>query len=256
MTARDLAGEASALRALHEPGRPLVLPNVWDAASARAVHNAGFPVVATSSAAVAGSLGFVDDDIAPAAEMLAAAARIAAAVDVPVTVDAEAGWGLEPVELVAALIDAGAVGCNLEDTDHRGSGLTDPPVQADYLAGVRDAAEAAGVPLVVNARIDVFERAADGADGEELFAEAVDRARTYLSAGADCVYPISLHDPSAAARFCAAVGGAAVNLLGSWTPAAGRITVADAAAAGAARVSFGPDLWRATLRHLDVLLRL
>ena len=99
----DLQSRCDVLRSLHRPGAPLLLPNAWDAATARAVVAAGFPVVATTSGGVAGTLGYEDHEGAPGDEMLAAAARIARAVDVPVTVDAEAGYGMEPAELVAAL---------------------------------------------------------------------------------------------------------------------------------------------------------
>src|SRR4051812_49589147 len=112
----DIQSRCDLLRSLHRPGDPLLLPNVWDVATARAVVAAGFPVVATGSVAVAAALGY-EDHHAPADAMLAAAARIANAVEVPMTVDAEAGYGMEPGELVAALRGAGAAGCNLEDSD-------------------------------------------------------------------------------------------------------------------------------------------
>src|SRR5947199_5134161 len=99
----DLQSRCDLLRSLHRPGAPLVLPNAWDVASARAVVAAGFPIVATTSGGVAASLGYEDHEGAPADEMLAAAARIISAVEVPVTVDAEAGYGMEPTKLVAAL---------------------------------------------------------------------------------------------------------------------------------------------------------
>ena len=135
MTATDdLAGRCELLRSLHRPGTPLVLPNAWDVASARAVVAAGFPVVATTSGGVAATLGYEDHEGAPASEMLAAAARISRGVDVPVTVDAEGGYGMEPAELVAALRDAGAAGCNLEDSDHARGTLRDPAEQAGPLA--------------------------------------------------------------------------------------------------------------------------
>src|SRR5919109_4994272 len=108
MAQAELNGRCDALRSLHVPGDPLVLPNAWDAASANAVAAAGFPVVATTSAGVAAALGYEDHQGAPAEEMLAAAARIARSVEVPVTVDAEAGYGMQPAELVAALRAAGA----------------------------------------------------------------------------------------------------------------------------------------------------
>ena len=258
---------AAVLRELHVPGRPLVLPNIWDVTSAGAVVDAGYPALATSSAAVAAVLGYGDGQEAPVAEMFAAAARIARAVSVPLTVDCEAGYGLGPAELAESLLATGAVGCNLEDTDPTTGGLVDADRQADYLAAVR---AAAGDRLVINARVDVFIHDPD-ADPANALPEALRRADRYLQAGADCVYPILLHDPVIAAQFCAQVGPAAlpvqaagaapalphppaVNLLGSYAPAPGRISLIDAAAAGAARVSFGPDLWRAATRALGMLI--
>src|SRR5262244_782485 len=116
--ATDLESRCDLLRSLHQPGTPLLLPNAWDVATARAVVAAGFPAVATTSGGVAATLGYEDHEGAPAEEMLAADARIVRGVDVPVTVDAEAGYGMGPAELVAALRAVGAAGCNLEDTDH------------------------------------------------------------------------------------------------------------------------------------------
>src|ERR1700754_3214427 len=133
----DLQSQCDLLRSLHRPGAPLVLPNAWDAATARAVVAAGFPGVATTSAGVAATLGHEDHEGAPADEMLAAAARIARSVEVPVTVDAEAGYGMEPAALVDALRSAGAAGCNLEDTDHIAGTLRDPDRHAEWLSAVR-----------------------------------------------------------------------------------------------------------------------
>src|SRR6478609_2368660 len=120
----DLTAQAELLRELHH-GELLVLPNVWDAASARIVVEAGFPAVATASAAITAMLGYPDGEGTPWAEMFAAASRVARAVSVPVTVDAEAGYRLAPRELVDRLLEIGAVGCNLEDSDHRNGGLID-----------------------------------------------------------------------------------------------------------------------------------
>src|SRR5215216_444213 len=152
----DLQSRCDLLRSLHRPGAPLLLPNVWDVATARAVVAAGFPVVATSSGGVAATLGYEDHEGAPGDEMLAAAARIARSVEVPVTIDAEAGYGMEPAELVAALRSAGAAGCNLEDTDHTAGSLRDPDRHAQWLRAVRQAAADDGYRLVINARVDVF----------------------------------------------------------------------------------------------------
>src|ERR671919_1325638 len=128
----DLQSRCDLVRSLHRPGAPLLLPNAWDVATARVVAAAGFPVVATTSAGVAGALGYEDHEGAPGDEMLAAAARIARGVEVPVTVDAEAGYGMEPAELVPALRSAGAAGFNLEDTDYAAGGLRDPGRHADW----------------------------------------------------------------------------------------------------------------------------
>src|ERR671930_2485810 len=128
----DLQSRCDLLRSLHRSGDPLLLPNAWDVATARAVVAAGFPVVATTSAGVAATLGYEDHEGAPGDEMLAAAGRIARGVEVPVTVDAEAGYGMEPAELVAALERAGAAGCNLEETDHAAGTLRDPPEHAAW----------------------------------------------------------------------------------------------------------------------------
>lgn len=228
----ELKTQADLLRDLHR-GTMLVLPNAWDATSAAAVAEAGFPVVATSSAAVAEVLGHRDGEQAPWREMFAAAARIAAAVPVPVTVDAEAGYGLEPHQLVAELLGAGAVGCNLEDTDHRAGGLVDAEAQADWLARVRAAADEAGVPIVINARIDVFLPSSGIRDPLD---EAIRRGRRYLEAGADCVYPIGLTSRDDLERLVAE-GPVNGNTSDS-------LDLAALASLGVARVSFGPRFHR------------
>ena len=229
-----MSGTAEALRALHQPGKPLVLANIWDAASAKAVVEAGFPAVATSSGAVAESLGYQDGQDCPVTEMFAAAARITRVVPVPVTVDAEAGYGLAPDDLAARLLAAGAVGCNLEDTVHPGRTLADPRAHAEYLAAVRAAGD-----LVINARVDTFLRAPAGATERDVLPDAVDRARAYLAAGADCVYPILVRDPAVIADFTAAVAPAAVNVIA----VPGGPSIAELAELGVARVSMGTGLW-------------
>src|SRR6186713_1866961 len=201
----DLQSQCERLRSLHRPGDPLLLPNAWDVATAKAVVAAGFAVVATTSAGVAPALGFADHEDAPADEMLAAAARIARGVDVPVTVDAEAGYGMRPAELVAALRGVGAAGCNVEDTDHAAGGLRDPDRHAEWLGEVRRAASEDGYGLVINARVDVFLgpllAGAGPGTQDELVPEALRRAQAYLAAGADCVYPIGLWETDALRHF-------------------------------------------------------
>jgi 2-methylisocitrate lyase-like PEP mutase family enzyme len=242
----DLTAHADLLRGLHH-GTVLVLPNAWDEASAELVAGTGFPVVATSSAAMADALGHPDGEQAPWKEMFAATARIARAVPVPVTMDAEAGYGLEPREFVAELLDAGATGCNLEDTDHRSGGLVDAAAQADRLAQVRAAADEAGVPIVVNARIDVF-LPAGGIPEPDRLAEAVRRGRLYQAAGADCVYPIGGSTTENLRRIVADVPGP-VN--GNTTDA---LDMAALASLGVARVSFGPRFYRQGLAGMRAAL--
>jgi 2-methylisocitrate lyase-like PEP mutase family enzyme len=244
----DLQSRCDLLRSLHRPGEPLLLPTAWDVATAKAVVAAGFPVVATTSAGVAAALGYEDHERAPADEMLAAAARMIRGVDVPATVDAEAGYGMEPAELVAALRSAGAAGCNLEDTDHATGGLRDTDGQAEWLRAVRQAASEDGYPLVINARIDVFigplvAGAAPGAQ-EELVPEALRRAAAYLEAGVDCVYPIVLWEAAALQSFVPEVRGAVNVVRMPPTP-----SLAELAALGVARVSWGHFL------YLDAMAR-
>ena len=246
----ELQSRCDLLRSLHRPGDPLLLPNAWDVASARAVVAAGFLVVATTSGGVAATLGYEDHEGAPADEMLAAAARIARGVDVPVTVDAEAGYGMEPAELVSALRTVGAAGCNLEDTDHTDESLRDPGPHAEWLAAIREAASQDGYPLVINARVDVFlgpffAGAGPGTQAT-LVPEAVERANAYLEAGVDCVYPIGLWEMDALSSFMSKVRGP-VNLIRlPQTP-----SVAELSAAGVARVSWATLLFRETMARFE-----
>jgi 2-methylisocitrate lyase-like PEP mutase family enzyme len=246
----DLQSRCDVLRSLHRPGDPLLLPNAWDVATARAVVAAGFPVVATTSAGVAGTLGYADHEGAPGDEMLAAAARIARGVDVPVTVDAEAGYGMEPAELVAALRSAGAAGCNLEDTDHATETLRDPGEHAEWLRAVRQAAAEDDYPLVINARVDVFLgpflAGAGPGTQEALVPEAVERANAYLEAGVDCVYPIVLWEQDALRRFMSEVRGPVniVRLPQAPSPA-------ELAALGVVRVSWGLLLYAGAMARFE-----
>jgi 2-methylisocitrate lyase-like PEP mutase family enzyme len=251
----DLGSRCELLRSLHRPGDPLLLPNAWDVATARAVVAAGFPAVATTSWGVAAALGYEDEQQAPAEAMLDAAARIARGVDVPVTVDAEGGYGMEPAELVAALRDAGVAGCNLEDTDWPARTLRDPDRHAEWLTAVRESASGEGYPLVINARVDVFFHpfvADEGGPQGGFVGEAVRRANLYLEAGVDCVYPICLWESDPLRRFMSDVSGA-VNIAGLHEAP----SVAELAALGVARVSWGPLLqWAAIARFQEQLAAL
>jgi 2-methylisocitrate lyase-like PEP mutase family enzyme len=258
MTPSQTAGLQSRcdlLRSLHRPGTPLLLPNAWDVASARAVVAAGFPVVATTSWGVAATLGHEDHADAPADDMLGAAARIAGDVEVPVTVDAEAGYGMEPAQLVAVLRSAGFAGCNLEDTDHATGNLRDPDEHAEWLRAVREAASKEGYGLVINARVDVFFQpwlaGAGAGSQEELVPDALRRANAYLEAGVDCVYPIALWETHALGSFMSDVRGA-VNVVR--LPQAP--SLAELAVLGVARVSWGPLLFRETMAYFEDRLAL
>jgi 2-methylisocitrate lyase-like PEP mutase family enzyme len=246
----DLQTHCDLLRSLHRPGAPLLLPNAWDVATARAVVAAGFPVVATTSGGVASTLGFEDHEGAPGDEMLAAAARIASGVDVPVTVDAEAGYGMEPAELVAALRSMGAAGCNLEDSDYAAGTLRDPDRHAEWLRAVRQAASEDDYPLVINARIDVFLHpflaGAGPGTQEELVPQKLRRTNAYLEAGVDCVFPITLWEPDALRHFMSDVRGP-VNIVR--LPQAP--SLAELAEVGVARVSWGILLHREAMARFE-----
>jgi 2-methylisocitrate lyase-like PEP mutase family enzyme len=211
---------------------------------------AGFPVVATSSGAVAETLGYEDHEGAPAGEMLAVAARIARSVDVPVTVDAEAGYGMAPADLVDALLGAGVAGCNLEDTDHATGRLADAGHHASWLAAVREAAAGRDYGLVINARVDVFLADRGARPQRDLVDEAVIRGRAYRAAGVDCLFPIFLSEADSVGSFVGAVE-VPVNILA--VPQAPAIP--QLAELGVARISYGSLLHRRSMEGLTALLK-
>ncbi|MHB9759278.1 isocitrate lyase/PEP mutase family protein [Streptomyces sp. BYX5S] len=228
MSTNDVTG----FRTLHHdrsPGDPLVLPGPWDAASARVFEETGFTALATPSAGVAASLGY-EDGSTPADEMFAAVRRIVRAVSVPVSADIEGGYGLAPKELVERLLETGAVGCNLEDSDHTTGTLKSAAAHADWLAEVR---AAAGDRLFLNARVDTFIRSVP-----DPVAEAVERARLYVAAGADCVYPIGAPLDAVPALRSAIAGPINVG-----APPGGP-SLREWGASGATRITFGPGLQR------------
>jgi 2-methylisocitrate lyase-like PEP mutase family enzyme len=216
-------------RELHRGPEILVLPNAWDAASAKLVERAGAKAVATSSGAVAWSLGYADRQVPPA-EMLTAVERIARAVSVPVTADLEDGYG-DPAATAAAAVEAGAVGMNLED------GAGDP---AEHVRRIEAVRAAVGDRLVLNARIDVFLRYAG--KRWDRFDDAVSRANAYLAAGADCVFPIGVADIEVIRRLVEEIDGP-VNVLVK----AGGPPVGELERLGVRRVSVGSGLAQAAL---------
>jgi 2-methylisocitrate lyase-like PEP mutase family enzyme len=213
------------------------LPNVWDAASARIVENAGFPAVATGSAGVAFCLGYRDGEVVPLPEMLGQVRRIARVVSVPVTADLEAGY--EDVERTAeGLIEAGGVGLNLEDLQH--GTLIPIPDQVRRIERIRVVGERLGVPLVINARTDIF-LAGIGLP-ETRFAASLERLKAYRDAGADCLFVPGVRDDLTIRRFVEALQYPLNILAVQGAPSVERLEEL-----GVARVSFGSGPMRATL---------
>lgn len=200
------------------------------------------------SAAITAMLGYPDGEGAPWAEMFAAAGRVARAVPVPVSVDAEAGYQLSPRELVDRLLEIGAVGCNLEDTDHRTGGLIEIEKQADWLAAVRAAAGDAGVPIVVNARVDVFLPTSGVSEADRL-GETVRRGRRYREAGADCIYPIGVAGKADLAALVTDLPGPINGNTGD------ELDLATLRELGVARVSYGPRFYRAAMADFTAAVR-
>jgi 2-methylisocitrate lyase-like PEP mutase family enzyme len=233
----DVAADAAKLRAMHLPGKPLLLANIWDPPTARVVEAAGMSAIATASAALAPVNGYEDHGRLPPDVAFDALRRIAEAVSLPVTADLEDGYGVPPEELVERLAAAGACGLNLEDTDHRRGALVDADDQAARIAAIRAAGRSRGFDAVINARVDVHLHKGSLDDG-------LHRARKYLAAGADCVYPILLADPAAIRQYVAL---GATNVL--YRP--GSITLVELAAAGVARISVGPSFFRLLLERLQ-----
>jgi len=235
--------KAEQLRALHLDKPILVLPNAWDAATARVFEHAGFAAVATTSAGVAAALGYPDGGAVPPKEMIEAVARIARAVQVPVTADIEYAYAATPsavADNVLHVIAAGAVGINLEDYMPGASDLEPIELQVDKISTVVKSAATAGVRVVVNARTDVFLRQiGDPARRLEI---AIARGRAFREAGADCVFVPGVTDPAAIRALVQGIGGP-INILA----VAGAPPVAELDALGVARVSVGSGPMRASL---------
>ncbi|MFE5192320.1 isocitrate lyase/phosphoenolpyruvate mutase family protein [Streptomyces sp. NPDC056601] len=237
-----LNDQALDFRSQHVAGCPLVLPNAWDVASARIVADAGATAVATTSAGLSWDLGAADGDRLGREEALDAVARIAAAVDVPVTADIEGGYAdaaRDVAATVRAVLDAGAVGVNIEDAWHGGSVPLRPvEAQAERIAVARAAADAEGVALFVNARIDTYLTGAG--EPEERLAATLERASAYLAAGADGIFVPGAVDPVTVKALVAGAEGP-LNVM-AWP---GAPSVAEFAALGVARISVGAGIAQA-----------
>jgi 2-methylisocitrate lyase-like PEP mutase family enzyme len=238
-----MSDKAKRLRDLHHGPPILVLPNAWDAVSARIFEAEGFPAIATTSAGVSATLGYPDGGIVPAREMIEAIARIARAVDVPVTADIEHAYGATPdavADSVLRVIAAGAVGINIEDMVPGASDLEPLTLQTDKIASIVRASRTAGVPIVVNARTDVFLRAV-GAP-ETRLGMAIERGKAFMAAGADCVFVPGVRDAATIRALVDGIGGP-INILAM----GGTPPIAELEALGVARVSVGSGPHRATL---------
>ncbi len=252
MTSSTQKARAIQFRDFHNRLPILVLPNAWDAASARIFEQAGFRAVATTSSGVAASLGYPDGQRISRDMMVEVVDRMTQVVKCPVTADIEAGYGdgiEEVLETVRAVIAAGAIGINIEDsTKQQEKSLVDVSFQVELLKAIQETALSMDVPLVVNARTDVFLLAKG--DPASRLEEAVQRANAYRQAGADCLFPIGVSDARTIADLVKAINGPVNILAGPTTP-----SIPELAQLGVARVTFGSGQMRAALGRLRRIAR-
>lgn len=240
-----MTSKREAFAALHTPGNPVLLYNIWDAGSAVAVAAAGAPALATGSASLAQANGFPDGEGIPFNLFLDSVRRIAAAVEVPVSADFEGGFAADPAHLAEhakMLAEAGAVGCNFEDQIVGGEGLHAIAEQARRVAAVAESG------MFVNARTDLFLKPLfSGGDPNDrgLLGEALERAAAYKEAGAECFFVPGMSDPELIAETCEC-SPLPVNVM----MRAGMPELPVLAKAGVARVSWGPGPWRAAMNRL------
>src|SRR5690625_3858815 len=244
----DVRARATALAELHESGDLVVLPTVWDTWSARVAADAGFAGLTVGSHPVADAIGSADGENMDFTEYLRVVGRIAAAVEIPVSADVESGYGVAPGELISRLLEAGAVGANIEDVVHgEGKRVRDRQEHADYIAGARRAADEAGVPFVVNGRTDAVKL------GTDVYAdplqEAEERIKLMEGAGARAVYPVGLSTADQVTRLVQAVS-VPVNVTAHPVKGHGAGDLADLASLGVRRVTFGP-LWQMWLTEVS-----
>jgi 2-methylisocitrate lyase-like PEP mutase family enzyme len=245
----DQASKAEQFRALHIPGKPVVLFNIWDAGSARAVATAGAKAIATSSWSVANANGFADGEGIPLALAIDNLRRIVSATNLPVTIDLESGYGESPElvgESIGLAIDAGAVGCNLEDSFPANGKLRDKEDQAERIRCARKTADAAHLPFFINARTDVFFGRPPEQHNETMVIEALERARVYSEAGADGLFAPGLAESHLIARLAAGSPVPLNIMVGEGTP-----PLCKLAELGVARVSHGPGPYLIAMKALQ-----
>jgi methylisocitrate lyase len=245
--------KAQTFRALHVAGKPLVLFNVWDAGSAKAVAAAGARALATGSWSVAAANGFADGERIPLDLALENLRRIVKVTELPVSVDLESGYGAsaEAVgDTVARAIEAGAVGCNLEDSFPADGSLREIAAQVGRIGCARKAADAARVALFINARTDVFFQGSNPPHDEALVLTALERARAYAAAGADGIFVPGLADPALIAQLVRASPLPVNIMMGKSVP-----PVAELTDLGVARVSHGPGPYVLAMKALEAAAR-
>jgi 2-methylisocitrate lyase-like PEP mutase family enzyme len=248
MPEQVLKKRADALLALHQPGNPVVLPTVWDAWSAKLAVDAGFAALTIGSHPLADSIGKEDGEVMSFDDVVTRVAQITAAVDAPISVDIESGYGESASRLIDGLLQAGAVGLNIEDTVHKeGKRLRTPEEHAALVGELRKASDTAGVHVVINARTDLFLRS-DGDDADRVD-RAIARLKLAADAGADSLYPVGRHDPETMRRLTSELP-LPVNAIA--------LPDADDPASfgplGVGRISFGPFFQRVLSGHAETLL--
>ncbi len=239
---------AEAFTALHKKGEPLVLYNIWDAGTAKAVADAGAPALATGSWSVAAAHGYPDGEAIPLELLATVAERIVATVDVPLSVDFEGAYAVDPADAgrnVSRILAAGAIGVNFEDRVVGGEGLHAAEAQAQRIAGLRSAGDAAGIPFFINARTDLFLGESDRSKHGDLVDEAIARAGLYAGAGASGFFVPGLVQPDLIARICQSTD-LPVNVMAL----PGAPSVSELSALGVARISHGPGPYRQAMKTL------
>src|SRR5215510_12399279 len=248
MTTSARAAKAETFRSLHVSGRPLVLFNIWDAGTAKAVASAGARALATGSWSVAAANGFADGEHVPLDLAIDNLARIVGASDLPVTVDLESGYGQnagEVAQSVARAIEAGAVGCNLEDSFPGDGSLRDTGEQAERIASARRAASDSGVAMFINARTDVFFQKPAQPHNEAMVHAALGRAKVFAEAGADGLFVPGMVDETLIGRLVEASPLPVNIMVETNTPSLSRL-----AELGVACVSHGPGPYLAMMKAL------
>ncbi|MBT1156623.1 isocitrate lyase/phosphoenolpyruvate mutase family protein [Aminobacter anthyllidis] len=245
--------KAKAFHALHVKGNPVVLYNAWDPGSAAIIAKAGAKAIATGSWPVAAAFGFADGEKIPLDVALDNIRRIVATVDLPVTMDLESGYGVEPAKVaktVSRALEAGAIGFNFEDQVVGGSGLHDVAFQAERIAAAAEAVKASGIPAFINARTDIFLKAKPDEHSDDLVDAAIERAQAYAKAGAHGFFAPGLGDEALIGRLCKEVE-LPVNIIAlAHVPPKAKL-----AELGVARISYGPVPYRQMAEWLEAKAR-